>query len=359
MEKFRSQFPVSKHCIYANTATSGLLYEDLMEWRQGHDIDFLIGGSEMKMNTNKLHSETRKTVGAFFSCAADNVALVPNFTIGLNFLLEGLSKNEKILLLQGDYPSLNWPFESRGFDISYVPIAHNSEELIYDAIKSHGIAVLALSLVQWLNGFMIDQTFLKSLKNDFPRLIIIADGTQFCGSREFNFEDSAIDILGASAYKWLLGGYGNGVVLVKESVKSRFSMVSKGYGSGRNIPEHDKRRTFCKHLEPGHLDSLNFGSLKFSLDFLTKIGMDNIDKHNKALAKRAKDGFSQLGLLEDAIAKRNDHSTIFNIKGASQLFEKLTQKNVVCAQRGEGIRLSFHFYNVIAEIDEILNIVKN
>ena len=110
MEKIRSQFPVVKQCIYANTATSGLLSEDLMEWRQGHDIDFLIGGSEMKMHSNRMHSATRKTVGSFFSCESDNIALVPNFTIGLNFLLEGLGKHENVLLLEGDYPSLNWPF---------------------------------------------------------------------------------------------------------------------------------------------------------------------------------------------------------------------------------------------------------
>jgi selenocysteine lyase/cysteine desulfurase len=359
MKKIRQQFPALKQGIYCNTATSGLLSNDLMLWRQAHDNEFLMGGSQMKMYSNTQHSETRKTVGAFFSCASDNVALVPSFTIGLNFLLEGLNKNEKVLLLNGDYPSLNWPFESRGFDIYYVPISDSSEAQLYNEIKSKNITVLALSLVQWLNGFMIDQEFFKKLKNDFPDLMIIADGTQFCGSRKFNFDDSGIDILGASAYKWLLAGYGNGFILVNEDVKPRFTMVSKGYGSGRNIPEHNERRTFCKHLEPGHLDSLNFGSLKFSLDFLSKIGMDRVEQQNALLSKNAKESFGQLGLLEDEITQRNQHSTIFNIAGDDQLYEKLAQKNVICAQRGGGIRLSFHFYNLIAEIEEILNIVKS
>ena len=47
MQNLRKKFPVLNQCIYANTASAGLLSEDLMEWRQGHDLDFLIGGSEL------------------------------------------------------------------------------------------------------------------------------------------------------------------------------------------------------------------------------------------------------------------------------------------------------------------------
>ncbi len=56
MEQIRKQFPVLNHSIYANTAASGLLYEDLLEWRQGHDLDYLIDCSEMKQNANTKHS---------------------------------------------------------------------------------------------------------------------------------------------------------------------------------------------------------------------------------------------------------------------------------------------------------------
>ena len=49
MEKIRKLFPVLSQNIYTDTATAGLLSEDLMEWRQEHDIDYLIGGSKMKI----------------------------------------------------------------------------------------------------------------------------------------------------------------------------------------------------------------------------------------------------------------------------------------------------------------------
>lgn len=358
MDNIRKKFPVVQQHIYANTAATGLLSEDLMEWRQEHDLDYLIGGSMMQMNSNKMHSQTRKVVGDFFDCPSDNVALVPNFTIGLNLLLEGLGKNEKILLLQNDYPSLNWPFESRGFDIEFIEISDDIEERIYDKINEGSITVLALSVIQWLNGVKIDLDFLKKLKTDFPDILIIADGTQFLGTTNFNFSSSAIDIIGGSAYKWLLAGFGNGLILFKEEVKNRFSLTANGYGSGRNVIEYRHKRTFCKQLEPGHLDSLNFGSLEFSLKFLKQIGMEKIESKLVELSTRAKEAFTELGLLENNIIHRKTHSTIFNIKANQGVFDKLSQENVVCAQRGDGIRLSFHLYNTLEEVDAIKNILK-
>ncbi len=359
MQNLRNKFPVLKQCIYANTAATGLLYEDLMEWRQEHDLDYLIGGSEMKAKNFEEMFTIRKAVGDFFDCKSDNVALVPNFTLGLNMLLEGLPKNQNILLLNNDYPSLNWPFETRNFNREYVEIDEYLEDKIYEKVKKGNIDVLALSVVQWLNGIKIDLGFLSSLKKEYPNLLIIVDGTQFCGTQRFSFQDSAIDVLGASAYKWLLSGYGNGFMLVKEEAKKRFDLKFIGNGSvDRDITKREEI-PFCKYLEPGHLDSLNFGSLKFSLSFLESIGLNHIENHLNELSNKAKSAFSSLGLLEKEVIERKGHSTIFNIKGDKQVYNKLIQENVVCVQRGSGIRLSFHFYNTENEVNAIVDMLKS
>ncbi|TAI46966.1 aminotransferase class V-fold PLP-dependent enzyme [Flagellimonas allohymeniacidonis] len=359
MQDIRDKFPVLKQSIYANTAATGLLNEDLLEWRQEHDLDYLIGGSLMKEKSFEQMFLVRESVGRFFKCVPQNVALVQNFSLGLNLLLEGLPKDQNVLLLKDDYPSLNWPFETRDFKREYVEINAQLEENIYNEVKSGKFNVLALSLVQWISGVKIDLDFLKKLKTEFEDLLIIADGTQFCGTQRFDFEDSGIDVLGASAYKWLLAGYGNGFVLVKDEAKKRFDVKSIGNNSvDRDITKRDDI-PFCKRLEPGHLDSLNFGSLKFSLEFLEQIGMQNIEEQLKKLGLMAKKGFQELGLLDELVQLREEHSTIFNIKGDGRLFDKLQQNDVVCVQRGEGIRLSFHFYNTENEIKTIMDILRS
>ncbi|SHJ81092.1 aminotransferase class V-fold PLP-dependent enzyme [Pseudozobellia thermophila] len=358
MEYTRKHFPVLSQYIYANTASAGLLSEQLMTWRQEHDLDYLIGGSTMKNEAMmELIPQTRKTVARFFGSKVENTALVQNFTLGLNILLEGLKERTNILLVENDYPSVNWPFEYRGHTILYAALDGNLENNIRERLGTGTISILALSLVQWASGVKIDMDFLKAIKEEFPELILIADGTQFCGTTDFNFEDSPLDVLGASAYKWLLSGYGNGFMLFKDGMDKVFDLHTIGF----NASDHDlggrDTVSFTRHFEPGHLDTLNFGSLKFSLEYLEGLGMSKIEEHLDKLSKKAKREFSDLGLLDDTALQRKESGTIFNIKGDRALFETLTERGIVCSQRGNGIRFSFHFYNTETDIDELVKIL--
>ena len=358
MDKVRKEFPVTRKSIYANTAVYGPLYDSLIDWRQEHDLDFLLQGSEMREKSLRILSDTRQTVGQFFNCKKENVALVNNFSTGINVLLEGLAPKKKVLLLENDYPSVNWSFENRDFDITVIKLSSAVEEEIEAVIASKNIEVFALSIVQWLNGFFIDLGFIKKLKATYPNLIIIADGTQFCGSRTFDFSASGIDVLGASAYKWLLAGYGNGFMLFSDQVQEVFSLSTIGFNAANGDFDKKDAIRFAKKFEPGHLSCLNFGSLKFSMDYMQRIGMNKITEHNTLLSEKAKREFTALGLLEDSIVSRKNHSTIFNIKAKDKVFAKLLDNDVLCAQRGDGIRLSFHFYNTEKEIDAIVGILK-
>jgi len=358
MEKVRKQFPVLRQYIYANTPVLGPLYDDLLDWRQEHDLDFIIRASGMRSTSLQLISDCRDAVSEYFGCRRENVALLNNFSTGMNMLLEGMDKQQNVLLLKNDYPSVDWPFATRGFSITYAKIDAKLEENIRTAVQKGAIDILALSIVQWQNGLKIDLNFLKDLKKEYPNLLIIADGTQFCGTTDFDFESSALDVLGASAYKWLLSGYGSGFMLFKDQVKDRCQLRTIGFNAANAVPEKKDSIRFAKRFEPGHLACMNFGSFKFSLDFMKKIGKDVIEAQNKKLALKAKAEFTELGLLEDGVLNRKEHSTIFNIKGNDQLFAHLTENDVICAQRGNGIRLGFHFYNTEKEIDAIVEILK-
>ncbi|MFS4456561.1 aminotransferase class V-fold PLP-dependent enzyme [Maribacter sp. 2304DJ31-5] len=358
MEKIRKEFPVLRKGIYVDTATYGPLYDSLMNWRQGHDLDFLVHASDMRERSLKLISDTRSTVGDFFKCKWQNVSLINNFSTGLNVLLGGMDKKKKVLLLENDYPSVNWSFENRDFKISYTKAANNLEERLKEIIAKDHINVLALSLVQWVDGFMVDLGFLKNLKKEHPDLIIIADGTQFCGTRTFDFETSGIDVLGASGYKWLLAGYGNGFMLFSDQAKDTFSLNSIGFNAADGNFDQKNDIRFAKKFEPGHLSCLNFGSLKFSLEYMKSIGVERISDHSLKISQLAKETFSEMGLLKETIMRRKGHSTIFNIKGNDRIFQLLRNNNVHCAQRGEGIRLGFHFYNEESDLNEIVRILK-
>lgn len=353
MSNFKKYFPITERYVYLNTPASGLLSEPVLHWRQAHDLDFFEQGSLLKINEGHLFKTVRQKVGSLFGCAPDRVGLRSNFSSGFNTLVALLPSHKKVLLLEQDYPSVRWPFESGGFEVSYAQVSAQLEDELEAAFAKAQPHIFAFSLVQWLNGVKIDGAFLKQLKSKYPETLFVADGTQYMGTEVFDFDNSALDVLGASTYKWLNAGYGNALFLFKPEVAQLVAPHTDGF-----VPLQGEYKahegSFLGLFEPGHLDTQNFGSLGAAIDFVNNIGMPTIDKRIKKISLEAKEAFIQRDLLEQSVVQRASHSNIFNIKGDDGLFAYLVQQNILCIQRGEGIRVGFHFFNTPEDLKVLL-----
>jgi len=354
---FSDQFPALNNCTYLNTASSGILSKTITDWRRAHDETFEKLGSGFRLNQDSFLKEVRGNVARFFNAKAGNTFLVPNCSFGLNTFLEGLSGGQKFLLFEGDYPSVNYPIESRGFVCDYVTMDEQVESQLSAKIRNFKPTVLAISLVQYTNGIKIDLDFIKELKLANPDLLIVADGTQYCGTEKFDFESSGIDVLISSGYKWMLAGYGNGFVLIKDEVKDQLYQDRKS----RPLPVEGflkDRTALSLCFEPGHLDTLNFGTLNESILFMEKLGMDVIENKINSLAQKAKVAFTELGLLSEPVANRKQHSSIFNLQISDELITSFSEANIISISRGKGVRVGFHFYNTAADLDHLLQVIK-
>ncbi len=352
MDNLRKGFPVLEQYTYLNTAASGPLPEKVWEFRQDHDFDFFLKASVLKEKMGDMLTEVRESIGNFFHCAPNRVALVPNFSYGFNTILESIDKPNKVLLLENDYPSINWAVKSRDFTVIYATIDENLEENIIAQIEKEQPYFFAFSLVQWINGVKINVEFLKKLKTKFPELILIADGTQYFGTEAFDFDASGIDIAVSSCYKWMNAGYGNGFILFKESVQGKISPKNIGFGSLQGkYKAHEGN--FIGKFEPGHYDTLNFGSLKVAIDLIQQIGIDVISARINTLKSIARERFASAGLLEDWTLEREDYSSLFNIKGDEKIFNKLKGEGIITSLRGEGIRVSMHYFNTEKDLNRL------
>lgn len=354
---FSDQFPALNNCTYLNTASSGILSKAITNWRRSHDATFEKLGSGFRLTQEIFLKEVRTNVSRFFGAKTENTFLVQNCSFGLNIFLDGLSGGQKFLLFEGDYPSVNYPVESRGFACDYVKIDEQVEANISAKIKTFKPTVLTISLVQYTNGIKIDLDFIKELKLENPDLLIIADGTQYCGTEKFNFESSGIDVLISSGYKWMLAGYGNGFVLIKDDVAKHLyedrklrSLPVESFLKGRSA------LSLC--FEPGHLDTLNFGTLNESVLYMENLGIDFIENKISTLAQKAKAAFTELGLLSQSVAGRKQHSSIFNLEVNDELITSFGEANIISISRGKGVRVGFHFYNTESDLDHLLQVIK-
>lgn len=327
-----------------------------MEWRKSHDEEFYLQGSNFRLQQREFLQDVREHVARFFHSKAENTFLVQNLSIGFNIFLDGLSADHKFLLVTSDYPSINYPVESRGFSCDYALANEHLEQNILAKIETFKPSVLALSLVQYASGIKIDLSFIKKLKENYPELLIVGDGTQFCGTNAFNFGTSGFDVLISSGYKWMLAGYGNGFVLLKDQVNQHLYQKRINYPLPTE-PFLKDRSLLSLCFEPGHLDTLNFGTLKQSILLFESLGTDFISNRLQSIGEMARKALTARGLLSSAVVARGEHATIFNIPTSTELNKRLQEANIIVTPRGDGLRLSFHFYNTVADLEKLLSVL--
>lgn len=358
IEQFAKDFPVVSRYCYLNTAASGLLAEGLMEWRQNHDIDFLIGGSEFRLAADQTIDNVRAEVANYFKAEVQDTFLTPNFTFALKTLVNGMDKNQSVLLLEDDYPSLSFPFKSSGFKLDSIPVTADLEDRILESFQNNTPDIFAFSLVQYISGVKLEVSFINELKNNYPQVLFIADATQYSGTEMFDFKDSGIDVYGGSGYKWLLSGYSNAYMLVKREHHNRFYHNTLDMEPLEQVFLKSKSHLQL-HLEAGHLDTLNMGSLGYSLKQFMSIGQEDIQNHIAEVAAYAKDQFLAMGYLDETIQKRVvNHSSIFNLEISEKQSQLLRERGVIFSKRGKGVRLSFHLYNSKQDVDKVIKLLR-
>ncbi|MBT7984147.1 MAG: aminotransferase, partial [Flavobacteriaceae bacterium] len=75
------KFPALENKTYLDTARSGLMYNELLNWRTNHEIDFLSKGSQFRLNHEMLLEKTRTEINKFLGSVDLTTFLVQNFSI--------------------------------------------------------------------------------------------------------------------------------------------------------------------------------------------------------------------------------------------------------------------------------------
>jgi cysteine desulfurase/selenocysteine lyase len=336
-------YPLLKKCTYLNTAYVGLMSNELIHFRSKCDQNFLNFGDQFRSeNDNKINT-SRELIGDFFGSNISQTFTVSNFSSAIRFALSFIPKNFNFLVLEEDYPSLTDAVEESGFNLNKIPITSNLENDIYNALLEDDIDVIAISLVQYTSGILIDLNFLKEIKKKYPKVLIFGDGTQYLGGHYFKFNNSPFDFIASSGYKWILAGFGNG-----------FFMVSDYFYKVTMISESELYNKVYK----GHIDILALESLNYSIIKLKTIDFDSLLNFKNELSLFLKTSLQELNLLDPLISNRIEHSSIYNIIGNTDLYNYLIKNNIRCAQRGKGVRVSVHFYNTKNDIENLIKILK-
>ena len=360
MESITRQYLYSGN-IYLNTAGSGLVTEEMLKASDVFRRKVLDAGSAPAVNWMLNESwQVKQEICSLVGANVEDMALVPNFSTGLNFLLRGINTSNNVLLYREDYPSLIMPFELGNYPITWLEQKEDytiSLQEIEDAFNKHNIAVFAVSHVQYTSGFRINLKELTRLCKKYDVLLIV-DGTQSVGAMDIHFNDSDIDVLIWSNYKWMNGGFGTGVMCLKKEVIDHFPPAVAGFGSYTFDNGNLRYDPSAKSFEPGHMNMAGYEMLRVAIKHKKEMRLSNIESHINGLTKKLVEGLLQQGF--DVFGGAHmPRAGVVCFGADEQIMNKLTDAGIAGTHRFGHIRLSPSFYNSLNDIDTCLAVLRD
>jgi len=320
----------------------------------------------------RRESELRQRLAQLTGAAgAEDIALLKNTTEGISLVAWGLDwrQGDNVVLPRDEFASNRLPWlaqRRRGVEAREVDIraAGDAEGALLDALDDRS-RLLTVSAVQWSDGFRLDLQRLGAACHQRGVLFFV-DAIQQLGALPLDVRACHIDYLAADAHKWLLGPEGIAVFYSSPAARPLLELQQQGWhmfdDSWYFHRDDWTPAAGARRFEAGSPNSLGQAALHASVGLLLEQGMEWVGQRLLDNSERlvsglqARDGVRLLSRIEPA-----RRSGIVNFAAdalpAQELRKRLLEHNVSCALRGEGLRLSPHFYQGEAEMEAFFQIL--
>lgn len=247
------------------------------------------------------YEQARKNVADFIGVKSEEIVFTRNTTESLNLLsysLEGkLKKGDRILISSMEHHSNVLPWmrlEERGINLDYINLTPEGFLDIEDFKSKIKKETKIISITHQSNvlGTINDIDTLSKIAKENDSIFIV-DGAQSIPHMPFKMIDG-IDYMAFSGHK-MLGPLGIGVLYGKYENLSELPPFQRG---GEMIKEVDFHKVEFEDppikFEAGTPNVEGAVGLSAAIDYLKKIGMENVRSHEKYLTRKALDSLSTL-----------------------------------------------------------------
>jgi cysteine desulfurase/selenocysteine lyase len=306
--------------------------------------------------------EIRQACARLINAGPDEIAFVKSTSHGLSIVAQGLDwrPGDNVLIYEKEFPSNIYPWlnlRSRGVEVRTIPsrdgrIAMHDIELLMDARTR----LLAISSVQYSNGFRIDLTKVGALCRE-KRVLFCVDAIQSLGLIPMAVRDCQIDFLSADAHKWLLGPEGIGIFYCRKELAEQLSPPLIGWKSVQNEFEFDRTELLLKtnalRFEEGSMNLMGIIGLGAALDLLFEVGIEHVEQRVLDLGDLIIQEALKRGYRVQTPGGRHERGGNITFSGdfdPAAMQDALREQRIMVSARGGGIRASPHFYNTGEDI---------
>ena len=360
-DEIRKQFPVTTKLAYLNSAAAG----PVSQAAQAAASDYyqkMMSDGDVHWNRWLAQRETiRERIARFINAEPDEIAFTTNTSSGMNLIVDALEEHGEVISGELEFPVTTLPWMHRRIPVHLLPAVDGEVRMqtIRDAM-THETGVIAVSHVQFSNGFRIDLDELGRNKGDHA---LVVNASQSAGAFEIDVKRMQIDALCATGHKWMLAGYGSGFVYLSRSLLQQtraraLSWLSVEDPFAMRNDELRPRHDAAARIELGCPHFAGIFALGAAVKLMAEIGIENIQRRvldlNQQLTTRlAESNWKILSPLGDEASRSGE--TLIEIDRPGEVVRALFRRGVVVTEKPEGIRAATHFFNDESDIERLIS----
>ena len=394
INKIREDFPILKRKVngnnfiyFDNAATSqkpNLVIDSIVDYYRNYNSNIHRGVHTVSQEATDAYEGARIKIQNHFNVKNSyEIILTSGTTHSINLVANGfldiLNDKDEIIISGLEHHSNIVPWQmmakKNGAKIKVIPINENGEldMKVFNSILNKNTKLVFVNHVSNALGTVnpIKKIIQKAHKVNAAVLI---DGAQASAHFKTDLQELDVDFYTTSAHK-LCGPTGIGMLFGKEKWLKKMPPYQ---GGGEMISDVTFEKTTYAELPhkfeagtPNVSGAIAFG---FALDYLNKLGFDNIEEYESSLLKYATNKLKNIsGLKIYGEAKQKTSVISFNVNGIhaydiGTLLDKFgiaVRTGQHCAQPimdhfgiSGTVRVSLTFYNTKEEIDKLYNSLK-
>lgn len=321
---------------------------------------------------SKVRQRIKFILSALLNCSPDELCLIHNTAEGMNFISHGLklSAGDEVILLENEYPSNVYPWwhlRRKGVKLVTTPMGTTPDDFFrkFESSITAKTRAASLSAVHWCTGMPLPLSRIGRLCRQ-RGVDLVVDGAQGVGVQPLDVKKDGVGYMAFSAWKWLLGPLGLGVLYVSEERLDELDPIFIGTSSVVRESEYLPYKSELKPTADRFLVSTaNFSDWVYfeaALDFLHHIGFAAVRERIFDLSEHLANGLRRIGfeILSDRFPDSSSGIVVCETPtiAANVVLQHLAENKIVAAERLGRIRFSPHVYNSTRQLDRVVRVLE-
>ncbi len=366
VQEVRSRFKIFQRKIYLNTCSQGALSDAVQTGLENYIASWHEQGSPWELWVERYEA-ARNAFARFIHAAPEEVAIITSASAGINSIASALDFRDrrKVVLGEFEFPTMGhvWLAQrARRADVQFVKAEGNRIPAArYEQMIDRETLIVPLTHVCFKNGFRAEVGAITRMAHASGALVML-DDYQDCGTRPVDVKATDLDFYVTGTLKYLLGPPGLAFMYVrKELVPSLVPTVTGWFAQANPFtydPEHIDLSPTARRFESGSPPVPNVYAAMPGIQLLSEIGMQNVEAHIKELTQALLARVRDFGVHAKTPADSAGPLVVLQSTDSNLLLQKLAERDIVASNRHDGLRLAFHVYNTMDDVEAVMEILK-